>query len=217
LYPFGATWQTAGRVLIFLIPAFLFLMAEGAERIRLALGRRLGPAAAVVLVGCMLIPSVTYAVVIVPQVRAEVKPLLEYANARRAPEDLLYVYYNGRSSLEYYAPRYGWNESNTVYGSCSRLRPGGYLPELAGLRGESRVWFLFVGGTAAGGYDERALMLSFLDHIGTQLDDRVSHGVFLYLYDLREVHTQAEPFRASVPVFSDTLVEMSCRGPWAPE
>lgn len=217
LYPFGGTAQTGGRVLIFLIPSFVFLMAEGAEQVRLRAGRVLGSVAAIALVGLMLIPSLTYAAVIVPQIRSETKPLLEYANENRAPGDLLYVYYNSRSSLDYYGPRYGWDRSNTVYGVCSRLQPAAYLPDLARLRGHARVWFLFVDTTGPGGYNERGLMLSFLDFIGKRLDDRVSTGVSLFLYDLREMNTSPGRFSVQIPRFSDTMISMSCRGPWGPK
>lgn len=217
LYPLGATWETSGRVLIFLIPSFVFLMAEGAEQLRRQLGRRAGPVVFVVLLALMLIPSATYAVVMVPQARAEIKPLLGYANAHRTPSDVLYVYYNGRSSFEYYAPEYGWDRSNTVFGTCSRLRPRDYLEDVRQLRGRSRVWFLFVDGFGAQGFDERGLLVSYLDHVGKRLDDRVSHGVYLYLYDLSTEQPRTDPFIATVPEFPKTLVAMDCRGPWAPE
>lgn len=216
LYPFGADWLTSGRVLIFLIPTFVLLMAEGAERVRLR-WRRVGAAAAAVLVVLMLIPSVTYAVVRVPQPRTEIKSLLDYAASHRQPGDVLYVYYNGRSSFEYYAPRYGWDRSNTIFGICARLEPRRYADDLAKLRGRPRVWVLFVDGFGADGYPEKQLMLGYLDHQGKQLDDRVAHGASLYLFDLNTTPTKTGVWKANPPTFPKSMVDMDCRGPWAPE
>lgn len=211
LYPFGSSWHTGGRVLMFLIPTFVFLMAQGAER----LWERFGKFAGAAVVALMLIPSALYAVITVPHARAEVKPLLQYANEHRAPGDLLYVYYNGRPTLEYYAPRYGWHAGNTVHGVCSRFQPTAYLDDVARLQGRPRVWLLFVDGKGAGGFDERKFMLSFLDHIGRRLDDRVSVGVSLYLYDLSAGNRKPGPFQLRVPQIRPS-VELACRGPWGP-
>lgn len=217
LYPFGADWGTSGRVLIFLIPTLVMVMAEGAERLRLLLGRRAGVVAAAVLVTLMLYPSLVYAGVMVPQVRTEMKPLLEYANAHRQPGDLLYVYYNGRTTFEYYAPRYGWAREQTIFGTCARLEPRRYLADLDQLRGRPRVWVLFVDGFGAEDYPEKQLMLGYLDHMGKQLDDRVSHGASLYLFNLATEPTKPGPWKANPPTFPKSMVEMDCRGPWAPQ
>lgn len=215
LYPFGAHWVSAGRVLIFLLPTFAMLMAEGAERIRLRLGRRSGPVVAAVLVALMLIPSLAYAAVRVPQVRAEVKPLLGYINAHRQPGDVLYVYYNGRPTFNYYARRYGWGPDNTILGTCARLEPRRYLADLDQLRGRPRVWLLFLEVGGAAGYPEKQLMLGYLDHLGKQIDDRVSHGVSVYLFDLTAPPTKVGPFPGKPPTFPPSMVEMDCRGPWS--
>lgn len=211
LYPFGSSWATGGRVVMFLIPSFVFLMAQGAEW----LWGRFGKIAGAAVVALMLIPSALYAVLTVPHARAEVKPLLEYANEHRAPGDLLYVYYNGRATLEYYAPRYGWHAGDTVYGVCSRFRPTAYLDDVARLQGRPRVWLLFVDGVGAEAFDERKFILSFLDHIGRRLDDRVSVGVSLYLYDLSARNASPGQFQVRVPQLTPS-VELDCRGPWGP-
>jgi hypothetical protein len=210
LYPFGGGWLTAGRVLMFLIPSFVFLMAQGADWLRV----RFGTIACAVAVVLMLIPSATYALVTVPHARSEVKPLLEYAHEHRAPGDLMYVYYNGRSTMDYYGPRYGWNASNSVNGICARFEPGLYLRDLMRLQGRPRVWVLFVDGRGAG-FDERKFMVRFLDRIGRRLDDRVSVGVSLYLYDLRPGSAKPGQFEMSIPEIRPN-VELACRGPWGP-
>lgn len=213
LYPFGGSYLSSGRVLIFLIPTFGFLMAEGAVAARRRLGGTAGRAAFAGLAVLILLPSVSYAALSVPHVRAEVKPLLDYAAEQRQPGDFMYVYYNGRAVFRYYAPRYGWTEANSVVGTCARTEPVRYLGDLAQLRGRPRVWVLFVDGTGVGGYNERTLMLRFLDHIGRRLDDRVAIGTSLYLYDLREENVKPGRFPELIPTFvAEPAVQ--CRGPW---
>lgn len=213
LYPFAANYQSSGRVLMFLIPSLVLVMSEGAVRLgRLRPGGRVAAAS---VVGLMLLPSVGYAAAGVPHVRAEVKPLLDYSVEEREPGDLLYVYYNAWPQAMYYLPRYGWTPDRTVRGICSRLRPAGYIPDLERLSGAGRVWFLFVDGKAVDGYDERRLMLTYLSHVGRRLDDQVSVGASLYLYDLSAGDTDPGPFRVTVPEFApDPAID--CRGPWGP-
>ena len=213
-YPFASNYLSSGRVLIFLIPSMVLVMGEGAVRIARWPRRSRGSlAVAAVAVALALAPSVGYAMLGVPHVRAEVKPLLEYSAENRRPGDLLYVYYNARPQYEYYAPRYGWRPEDTVAGACSRMRPAAYVDDLARLRGRPRVWLLFVDGRGAGGYDERALMLRYLDHVGRRLDDRVSVGTSLYLYDLTPGPVDPGTFTARVPTFPYDA-SMDCRGPW---
>ncbi len=213
LYPFGGTYLASGRVLVFLLPILAFGMAEGAVAVRRWLGGSAGRAAFAALAAAMLLPSLSYAAFSVPHVRAEVKPLLAYAREHRAPGDLMYVYYNGRQSFQYHGPRYGWTGANSVVGACSRYDVRGYMADLARHRGRERMWVLFVDGKGVGGYDEKKLMVDFLDHVGRRLDARVSIGAALYLYDLREEHTKPGRFEIQVPRWPYDLA-LDCRGPW---
>jgi len=214
LYPLAGTYMASGRVLIFLVPLLALPMAEGAVAAARRLKGEAGRTAFAVLAAGMLLPGISYAALSVPHVRAEIKPLLEFAAEQRRPGDLMYVYYNARTQFRYHGPRYGWSEgSNAVMGVCGRYREDRYLDDLARLRGRDRVWILFVDGKGAGGYDERKLMLSFLDHIGKRLDDRVAIGASLYLYDLRPGNTRPGAFQAEGRTYPYDLA-LDCRGPW---
>lgn len=129
------------------------------------------------------------------------------------PGDVLYVYYNARAQYEYYAPRYGWTPEQTVMGACSRLRPAAYVQDVARLAGPRRAWLLFVDGKGIDEFDERGLMLAYLDHVGRRLDDRVSVGASLYLYDVTPPAADPGPFSARVPRFAYDAA-LDCRGPW---
>jgi hypothetical protein len=213
LYPLGGSFLTGGRLLMFLLPATFLLMAEGAEGLRLRLrSNRLAPLS-FALIAILLLPFGAYAARGVPQTRQEVKPLLSYARENWHQGDLLYVYYDLKAALRYYAPRYGFQPGEVGIGTCSRMNPVEYLNELATLPRDRRIWFLFSDGKAAFGYDEKRLMLSYLEHFGRRMDDQVSVGASLYLYELGAAPREGEPFAPRVPVFEQEIA-FDCRGPW---
>jgi hypothetical protein len=212
LYPFGADYTSAGRVLLFLLPALVLVVAEGTVRIGRAVGGTGGRVAAGVLGAALLAPSLMYAAVQVPHVRAEVKPLLDYAAEEWQGGDVLYVHYAGRAPFVYYAHRYNLDPSQAVVGGCWRQDPAGYLRELERLRGR-RAWLLFVDDRALSTTDDRALMLDWLEHHGRRVDDQVSVGAALYLYDLGAPPAQPGPYRPSIPR-APAGPEHECRGPW---
>jgi hypothetical protein len=212
LYPFAANYTSAGRVLLFLLPALVMVVAEGTVRTGRWIGGTGGRAAAAVLGVVLLAPSLAYAGLQVPHVRAEVKPLLAYAADERLPGDVLYVHYGGRAPFLYYAPRYGWTPQNAVVGTCARMDPSGYLRDLEPLRGR-RVWLLFIDDRAIANADDRGLMLGWLEHAGRRVDDQVSIGAALYLYDLRQPPARTGPYRARIPRYAPDPAR-ECRGPW---
>jgi len=214
-YPFGSEYLSGGRVLVFLIPSLAFVMAEGIAALPRMVRGSGGKAAMVAAAVLALLPAGAYAALSVPHLRAEARTLLEWVNEERRPGDVMYVYYNGQAVFEYYAPRYGWTRANTVAGACARFHPQGYIDDLARLRGRARVWLLFVDGTPVDEFDEKRFMLSFLDHIGKRIDDRVSVGAGVYLYDLSEQNLKPGPFRVQVPPLHTTPA-LDCRGAWEP-
>lgn len=205
-YPFGSDWSTGGRVILFLVPSFYLVMGEGAASLRRRFGARLRPAALVVL-AALFLPLGAAAALGFPSGRAEVKPVLEHARRGWRAGDVLYVHYDARPALRYYAPRYGFAETDLRQGPCARFEPQRYLEALAELRGAPRVWVLFAGGTGAFGFDERALMLGYLDATARRVESRVARGASVYLYDLQGQPTRAGGFRARVPAFPRAVAE----------
>ena len=211
-YPFGADYTSSGRVLLFLLPSLVLVAAEGVAAAGEALRGTAGMLAAGALGAAMLAPGLVYAVAQVPHLRAEVKPVLAYAAENRQPGDVLYVHYAGRAPFRYYADRYGWTPANSVVGRCAREDPRGYLPQLQALDGR-RVWMLFIDDRATSTHDDRGLMTAFLDHLGRRVDDQVSVGAAVYLYDLRMPPAAAGPFSAQLPTRRGDA-SLACRGPW---
>jgi 4-amino-4-deoxy-L-arabinose transferase-like glycosyltransferase len=198
VYPFGGDWQSGGRVILFLTPMFALVMGEGAERLRRVLRRPLRPLAAV-LVAMLLVPSLAWGLLAVPTPRAEIRPILEYVRENWRPGDVLYVHYDVKHTFGYYGARYGLGGEETVAGPCAREEPTRYLAALDALRGAPRVWILFGAGMGAARFDEKALMSGYLEHVGRRLDDQVSFGTTVYLYDLRPGEAEPGRFQARIP------------------
>jgi hypothetical protein len=215
LYPFGGDYPTAGRVLLFLLPALLLVIGEGVAWTARGMGRAGRPAAVAAAV-LLLLPSLGYAALAVPHMRAEMKPLLQYAAENRQPGDVLYVHYRALPAFDYYAARYGWTGPAVARGTCARREPARYMDDLARLRGTERAWILFVDGRTTENFDERTFMTAFLDHLGAKREAQVASGAWLYLYDLRPENARPGPFRGQVsgpPAADDASFD--CRGPWA--
>jgi hypothetical protein len=203
-YPFGADWNTGGRVILFLVPFFLLLVAEGAISIAHGFPRRaqvLGWA----FVGILVVPGAAQAITSVPYGRGELKPLLSHVQENWRDGDVLYVHYDALPAFLYYADRYGFSPGEYVEGVCARFEPHQYLWAIDRLRGLPRVWVLFTAGVGAELFNERRLMVEYFEHIGTRLDDRVARGTSLYLFDLNRQSASTGEFRAKLPVFQERL------------
>lgn len=214
LYPFGATYTTSGRLLIFLLPALVLVVAQGVAGAAAAIGGTGGGVAAGALALALLAVPLLYAAAQVPHLRAEVKPVLAYAAENRRPGDLLYVHYAGRAPFRYYAGRYGWTAENSLVGRCAREDPAEYLRELERVD-DRRVWALFIDDRATSTHDDRGLILAYLEHRGRRIDDQVSVGAAVYLYDLRAEPARAGRFAPRIPRPSAADPALACRGPWA--
>jgi hypothetical protein len=197
-YPFGSDWSTGGRVLLFLVPSFYLVMGEGVAQLwtRLRSHARL---LAVPILALLVIPLGAQAATTFPFGRAEVKPILEYVQENWREGDVLYVHYDTRDAFRYYAPRYGFSPGEYHLGPCARFAPQRYLEALGELRGHPRVWVLFAGGKGAYGYDEKALMLGYLEAFGERRDDRVARGSAVFLYEFAS-GADGGGFQARIPV-----------------
>lgn len=199
LYPFGGSRVAGGRVILFLAPIFFLVIAEGAAWAwqRFRGDARIVPIA---LLGLLLVPALVWGAVAVPVPRTEIKPLLEYLEEEAQPGDVVYVHYDVRHAFEHYATDYEIDEIRYLPGVCARGEPSRYLDALARLTGAPRVWILFGNGRGAGLFDEKAISIDYLEHAGERLDDQVTFGASLYLYDLRPGTADPTPYRAQLPV-----------------
>lgn len=189
IYPF------ADRLILFLVPSFLILMAEGVMKIKQSLDRHhgfLGLCFVVMLLVHPLTLAATYAAA--PFKREESRPVFKYFKKHYQPGDAVYVYTGAKKAFKYYSLINDF-EPDYVVGINSRENTQAYLPELAQFRGKPRVWFFFTHIWESDVVNERFFILNYLDGIGRRVDQYENHAESMvglkstdsgvYLYDLR--------------------------------
>ncbi len=184
-YPFS------GRLLLFVVPAVLLLMAEPLGWISASLGRfkRLAflglPAALAVCVWVAAVPAYqAEAYVWHPRLREEIKPAMAHLSSEQQDKDIVYVYYGAGPAFSYYEEFFDLSKVQIVMGTSNRHHNEAYLTELDGLKGKGRVWFIFSHNYDWGGSNEQVVMTDHLDKIGTRLEGLRWNGAALYLYQL---------------------------------
>ncbi len=202
-YPF------VGRLLLFLVPLYLILIAEGAGYC-INFVNRFSPFLQIIVIGFLIFSPLQYAVncLVTPRTVQEIKEVLAFIKERRKPGDVIYVYHSAQYAFKYYAKKFGFNDDflieysehssdpsaldryekpgyNTiVLGITSPENKVRYIDQLNKLRGNSRVWILFSHVWE----DEGSLILKHLDKIGIRRHLIKNPGYFngsaAYLYDL---------------------------------
>jgi hypothetical protein len=197
-YPFN------GRVLLFIVPALLLLIAQGAEQIRVLTAGRSTFVGACFLVLLFFHPLFfsTYGLIkpnldslplgvdaaTVPagvgHTREEMKPVMNYISEHRRQGDVLYVYDAATPAFLYYAPKYHLDKMNYVLGRAASGTENwnDYENDIDQLRGNGRVWFL-----VSHLHQQEKFLVYLLDHRGTRLDVFRSLGAQVHLYDLEHV------------------------------
>jgi hypothetical protein len=172
-YPF------TGRLLLFIVPALMLLIARAVCWLWTRRQGRL-PAFALCLLLIAAPAAYTARDTVTPPHKEALRPVLRQVAQRLQPEDTIYVYHEARHAFRYYAPRYLSGDEAVIVGSSHRRDPDGYRGELDELDGKGRVWILishvYIG--------EREVFLDQLDSLGTQLDGVAAEGAWAYLYDL---------------------------------
>jgi hypothetical protein len=188
-YPFN------GRLLLFIVPTLLLLIAEGAEQIRCKT-RHEAPIIGACLVGLLFLHPLLFSTyhLIKPSAgdlppgithtREEIKPVMNFVEQHQHEGDILYVYHAATPAFRYYAPRFSLNKLNLVLGTSDTLET--HEKDLGPLRGHRRVWLLFSHSHTDTNIDEEQAFLYLLDKRGTRLDSFKSVGAAVYLYDLDE-------------------------------
>lgn len=192
LYPFH------GRVLLFLTPAVLLLIGEGAAAIHLGLESK-RPLVPVLLVGLLLFhPTHTAATHLIKSEEYEMMPLRDLRGVmERIRDDAegeapVYVYYGADRVFEYYGPRMGFGAEQVYWGS-SPGRKGTYAAEdleplfvedLGALSRHDRIWFVFTNSRETNGVDEETYLLELAEReLGAQaLRSHRARGAVGYLY-----------------------------------
>ena len=182
-YPF------TGRFLLFALPLLLLLIAEGVERIRMALLRVNRPIAWLVSIflGIYLLytPIIgAYKNLQSPPMREHIKPVMSYISKSHLSYDLIYVYYGAKPAFEFYAPLYGFDRNDYISGVKARNDPDKYVQDINAMKGNQRVWFVFSHNCSWCMVNEQSFFLERLNEIGLKKDEFITDGASVYLYDL---------------------------------
>lgn len=184
-YPFR------GRLILFLAPFFIFVIAEGIAFLLIQLKQRKKVAiAGLVLSSLLLIPPIVRAggFIIRPETKEEIRPVIEYVRMHQQPGDALYV--DAFNHFKYYAPRYGYSETDYIPGYQEFFNPkrNAYsleawkkLMQANNIQTGQRMWFVFVGVKES----EKAFVESRLNELGQVLDYYEQPGASTYLYRLK--------------------------------
>jgi hypothetical protein len=213
-YPFGR------RLLLFLIPAALIVIAAGIEYI----GKKRPPYSLVAgwaIAALLLIQPVGGATSNMLHPRDDLKPVMAYVRDHLQPGDVIYIYHHLRQPFQYYAKRYHLNEADYALGidardeSKKRADWQAYEKDLDQLRGRNRVWLMFSHVRRIQNVREDEFMLQYLSRIGAKLEEFTSASAqpsseadeadqagleentpaaaSVYLYDLSKAGPLAQP------------------------
>jgi hypothetical protein len=135
-YPFG------GRLLLFLVPFAVLVVAGGAWAVFDAL-REKNRFAAITLLGLLVGASGWLATDTLrrPQRHEQLQPVLEQVRAEMQPGDRVYVYYSSVPAYLFYTRERPLPAGALTLGEEHRDDPAAYRTELSKLRG--RVWVIF--------------------------------------------------------------------------
>jgi len=205
------------RLVFFLLPSMLLLIAAGTEWLRRQFAR-LHPAAGLAPLALCLGPAVFAIVSTPPPYEIEQSPaLLGHLQQHRQAGDAIFVFPLSRIGVLYYGKQFGVLPGDLTTGICSRDDTRAYLRDVDQFRGRGRVW-VYTGGQRPFRV-ARSAVRAYLQAIGVRRDSitlpSMQYGeVSLDLYDLsdptRLAAANAETFPAP-PMPTDP--SPGCR-PW---
>ncbi len=181
------------RLVLFLTPFAILLLAAGVAQIRSS-ARPRAPSLGILLALLLLAQPVASAgyLLVKPDYREEIKPVIQYVKQHQQQGDLLYIYQRGEYQFKYYANQYGYRDGDYIVGvddldaydgnGVSEEESRRYKADLDKLRGHPRVWLILSHISHVP--EETQLVKFHLDQIGRQLDAFYQPGSFVVLYDL---------------------------------
>jgi dolichyl-phosphate-mannose-protein mannosyltransferase len=175
-YPMG------GRLLLFAVPIILLLVAEG---VAAACARLPHAKYAQFIIGCLVLfqPTLFSVRRLWTNHPDDIRPVLDYAQARALPSDRWYIYFQAQPQMRYYSDirglRMNWIPG-TDCGSDSRC----YAKDIDLLTGANRTWIVLSHILLRGNTDDGAILIEQFDRKGRRLEEFRRSGARAYLYDL---------------------------------
>jgi hypothetical protein len=179
-YPFG------DRLILFIVPTLIVLMAAGIEALRKASPRGI---AGIVALAMLILPSLSRATayLVKPPGREETFQAYQWIAQNWQTGDTLYLSYYANSSYDYYGSKAGFPERPTdvILQPKYEDDPRGFIEDVKQLSGRKRVWIVFVHTINGHVQDEAVFTKMGLDAIGVSRPDatRTWDGAQVLLYD----------------------------------
>jgi hypothetical protein len=174
-YPLG------GRLMLFLVPLAVLLVARGASAVFEAV-REKNRFAAFALLGLIVLAPMWEAAEVLrrPLRHEQLDPVLEQVRSEYRPGDRVYVYYGAGPAFTFYTREKPFPADAVMVGEEHRGEPEAVAAELTGLRG--RVWVV----VSHRHHDEESVIRATLDTRGRCEREIKRPGAAAYLYDLKE-------------------------------
>jgi hypothetical protein len=180
------------RMILFLVPIGFILIGKAMEVIYLRWQTYgvFAPLAVVLVTGYLLYGPLTTSVAnfIRPKYFEHIRPTMETLRGSWRDGDALFVSNGALPAFRFYAPFYGLEHVSYEFGEREDYEsPSSVLSRLDTLNGQPRVWVLLSHVYERNGFNERDLILKYLNENGERRREFRLPGtsVFLYLYDLR--------------------------------
>jgi len=181
------------RFMLFLVPLFMWLIAEGLHWIYSFI-RKFNKTAAVIVSGCIAVLALWTTACNgiqkfrVPTLTEDIKPVMQYVAQNRGADDIIYVSHDARPAFTYYAPVYGLTTGNIYanYDFSGKSALPDFYDAVDQLKGNSKVWFIFAHvlncANCRGGPE--TAFIKYLNRYGRQEKSFFASGADCYLYDL---------------------------------
>ncbi len=178
-----------GRLLIFLFPLILILIAEGLDRLLIwPEDRRYLQVAGSLILLVFLAPQVVEGLSYVssPKYREDIAPAIQYVYENKLPNDPVYIYYSSRIPFFYYKERYPIADDSVILGVYSRDDWEAYGREMEELaQKHTRLWLIFSHVHTGGGGNEEEIILNSLTELGAQEQESIIlEGASAHLYTI---------------------------------
>jgi hypothetical protein len=182
-YPFR------GRLMVWLLPSLLLVVAAGAEWLRRQTGS-FHPVFGGALMIVLFVPPVLALAVAPPPYEIEHhRELLSYLKQHRGPGDPVYVLQLQQIGTSFYVPRYGLQRGEWRTGVCDENETRAYIKDVDRYRGVPRLWVLSGSGRPL--RPVHASVRNYLSTIGVKRDSLslpslTLGSVSIELYDLSD-------------------------------
>lgn len=166
------------RLILFLVPFFILIIAEGIQFLLTHFRLQQfysAPAIGIIVSVFLLVPPVARAsqLIVYPERKAELRPVVEYVKAHQQPEERLYIHRSSDRAFPYYARKYGYQPNDYVTSVD--------LADIRQFRGSHRIWL--VASDMKKGEDKA--ILAALNSVGTPVDVFQQPGAVAYLYTVK--------------------------------